>query len=184
MNAAAAPPTGPAHLHGCALEALGRGILITGPAASGKSLTALSLVDRGHRLVADDLVLITRQGRRLTLAPAAQGAALLAVRHLGVLNIRRLFGNTAATPAHDLHLVFQLVPNPGDGACWRPPWGSTRLLGLRRPCLALPAPADGRTALVIECAIRERLDRERGLKGETEMAGYRGQPSGGDGACD
>ncbi len=96
--------------HGVMMEIDGFGILIRGPAACGKSELALELVRRGHRLVADDTVVFFEVGDRLVGESAEIGRGLLAVRGLGILDLRLLFGADAVRTRASLDLLLDLKP--------------------------------------------------------------------------
>ncbi|HNW60071.1 MAG TPA: HPr(Ser) kinase/phosphatase [bacterium] len=81
------------NLHGALVDVYGVGVLITGDPAIGKSELALDLIERGHQLVADDQVLITRIGmNRLEGAPSGVLKHYMEIRGLGIIDIRRMFG--------------------------------------------------------------------------------------------
>src|SRR5260221_8534673 len=96
-------------LHGVCMDVLGLGVLITGDSGVGKSELALELISRGHGLVADDMVEISRIAVTTLEArcpPILKG--FLEVRGLGVLNIRTIFGDTAVRPKLFVRLNGQL----------------------------------------------------------------------------
>src|SRR3981189_3447126 len=101
--------------HGVFMDVLGLGVLITGESGVGKSELGLELISRGHGLVADDVVEISR-----IAANTLEGRCppmlkdFLEVRGLGLLNIRTIFGETAVRPKMRLKLVAHLAgPQPG-----------------------------------------------------------------------
>ena len=99
--------------HGVFMDVLGLGVMIIGESGVGKSELALELVSRGHGLVADDVVEISR-----IAADTLEGRCppllkdFLEVRGLGLLNIRTIFGETAVRPKMKLKLIAQLVKPP------------------------------------------------------------------------
>ncbi|MGB9670446.1 MAG: hypothetical protein ACP5OY_02115 [Halothiobacillaceae bacterium] len=134
------------------------GVLILGSAGIGKSELALDLVSRGHALVADDSPVLTQQadGRWLgrCLFPLQD---FLEVRGLGILNIRRLFGDRAICAEHPLDLVIRLEDAPS-----RPEdrlagaWRDYRLGGHAVPELPLTVRGGRNLALLVETAARLR----------------------------
>ncbi|MFC3886575.1 HPr(Ser) kinase/phosphatase [Bacillus songklensis] len=96
-------------MHGVLVDVYGIGVLITGKSGVGKSETALELVKRGHRLVADDCVEI-RQEDQDTLVGNAPGLIehLLEIRGLGIINVMTLFGAGAVRSYKRISLVINL----------------------------------------------------------------------------
>ena len=101
-------------VHGVSLEVLGTGILITGAAGIGKSELALELINRGHRLIADDITELTRMTADTIVLSCPEGLRdHLEVRGLGILNVRAMFGDNVVCNRRRLRLIIQLVPlNP------------------------------------------------------------------------
>src|SRR5215470_12942096 len=94
--------------HGVCMDVLGLGVLITGDSGAGKSELALELISRGHGLVADDVVEVSRIAASTLECRCPQMLKdFLEVRGLGVLNIRTIFGETAVRPKMNLRLVVQ-----------------------------------------------------------------------------
>src|SRR5690606_11044580 len=98
-----------ATIHGVLVDVYGVGILITGGSGIGKSETALELVKRGHRLIADDAVEIrqTADGRLIGTAPDLI-RHLLEIRGLGIINVMTLFGAGAVRDHKKISLVIRL----------------------------------------------------------------------------
>jgi HPr kinase/phosphorylase len=96
-------------VHGVLVDIYGVGVLITGKSGVGKSETALELVKRGHRLVADDCVEI-RQEDHDTLVGTSPGLIehLLEIRGLGIINVMTLFGAGAVRSNKKISLVISL----------------------------------------------------------------------------
>ena len=140
------------------------GVLITGGSGVGKSELALELISRGHRLIADDTPTLTR------VAPdILEGACpptlsdLLEVRGLGILNIRRMFGDSAIKRNKRVRLIIHLVKLEDIA-----PPAETRLQGMRDarvilgvsvPTIALPIAPGRNLAVLVECAVRDHVLR-------------------------
>lgn len=106
LDAALAPQT---LLHGTLVEVFGVGILIQGKSGVGKSETALELVERGHRLVADDAVrIVCRDGSRLYGFVSQTIEHHLEIRGLGIINISDLFGAGAVRADKRIDLIVNL----------------------------------------------------------------------------
>ncbi|AVX19724.1 MULTISPECIES: HPr(Ser) kinase/phosphatase [Carboxydocella] len=97
-----------ATIHGVLVDVHGVGVLITGESGIGKSETALELVKRGHRLVADDAVEVIKIGERLSGRAPEVVRHLLEIRGLGILDIRTLFGAGAVRIEQTIHMAIRL----------------------------------------------------------------------------
>lgn len=95
-------------MHGVFVDISGVGVLITGNSGVGKSEAALELVQRGHRLVADDSVEIKRLDNDLVAEAPEILSSHLEIRGLGILNIMKLFGAGAVKKDHPISLVIEL----------------------------------------------------------------------------
>ncbi|HZR68283.1 MAG TPA: HPr(Ser) kinase/phosphatase [Burkholderiales bacterium] len=175
--------------HGVFMDVLGLGVLITGDSGVGKSELALELVSRGHGLVADDVVDISRiaigtlEGR---CPPMLRD--FIEVRGLGVLNIRTIFGETAVRPKMNLKLIVQLQRPPQAGAePERLPLHelSEDILGVTVRKVVIPVAAGRNLAVLIEAAVRNYILQLRGIQSAAELierqnAEMRRQPPPGD----
>ncbi|WP_461201614.1 HPr(Ser) kinase/phosphatase [Anoxybacillus sp. TBDG-1] len=96
-------------VHGVLVDVYGVGVLITGKSGVGKSETALELVKRGHRLVADDCVEIRQEDENLLIGSAPELIEhLLEIRGLGIINVMTLFGAGAVRPHKRISLIIDL----------------------------------------------------------------------------
>lgn len=95
-------------LHGVLLDVLGVGVLVTGKSGIGKSETALDLVVKGHRLVADDIVRVRRQGKQVVGQSAGILGHHMEIRGLGILNIKDLFGISRVREQKLIELVVEM----------------------------------------------------------------------------
>jgi HPr kinase/phosphorylase len=152
------------HLHGVLLDVFGVGVLILGDSGIGKSECALDLIDRGHRLVADDVVEIKKMGEVLVGASPDLTRYHMELRGLGVLNIRDLYGVSSISLSKRLGLVILLER-------WEEGQEYDRLglrdelfliLGLEVPLLRMPVAPGRNIALLAEVAARNQLLREGG----------------------
>jgi HPr kinase/phosphorylase len=95
-------------LHGVLLDVLGIGVLLLGKSGIGKSETALDLVVRGHRLVADDVIRVRRHGAHLVGRGAGIIGHHMEIRGLGIINVKDLFGISAVRDTKKIELVVEL----------------------------------------------------------------------------
>ncbi|MCL6597228.1 HPr(Ser) kinase/phosphatase [Alicyclobacillus macrosporangiidus] len=150
-------------VHGVLVDVYGIGILITGSSGIGKSETALELIKRGHRLVADDAVII-RQVSDNTLVGSAPALLqyLLEIRGLGVLNAMTLFGAGAVRTHKKLAMVVHLEAWRDDVAYDRLGIDeqTVRILDTDLPSLTIPVRPGRNLAVIIEvAAMNHRLKR-------------------------
>jgi len=158
--------------HGVFVDVLGLGVLITGESGVGKSELALELISRGHGLVADDVVEISRiasktlEGRCPPLLKD-----FLEVRGLGVLNIRVIFGETAVRPKMNLKLIVRLAKSGQAAAAERLPLHELTedILGLPVREVVIPVAAGRNLAVLVEAAVRNYILQLRGYDGTQEF---------------
>jgi HPr kinase/phosphorylase len=160
--------------HGVFMDVLGLGVLITGESGVGKSELGLELISRGHGLVADDVVEISR-----IAAGTLEGRCppmlkdFLEVRGLGVLNIRTIFGETAVRRKMKLRLLAHLArPQPGGrDAAERLPLTeqSEEILGVTVRKVTVPVAAGRNLAVLVEAAVRNEILKLRGIDSTAEF---------------
>jgi HPr kinase/phosphorylase len=98
-------------LHGCMVDYRGIGVLITGKSGSGKSETAIGLLEKGAALVADDSVKICQIGGELSTSAKNFARGYLEMRGIGIINVANLYGLSAIRPEKRLDLVVTLKPD-------------------------------------------------------------------------
>lgn len=162
--------------HGVFMDVLGLGVLITGDSGVGKSELGLELISRGHGLVADDIVEISR-----IAAGALEGRCppllrdFLEVRGLGLLNIRTIFGETAVRPKMKLKLIAHLekpaLPGGAREASERLPLSelSEEILGVTVRKVGIPVAAGRNLAVLLEAAVRNYILQLRGIDSTAEF---------------
>jgi len=98
-----------APVHGAFVDVYGVGVLFIGRSAIGKSEVALDLIERGHRLVADDVVIVTRKGEGILIGSGTSMAPhFMEVRGLGLLDVRQMFGIRAIRFQKRVEIVVEL----------------------------------------------------------------------------
>ena len=160
-------------LHGVFMDVLGIGVMITGDSGVGKSELGLELITRGHGLIADDVVEVSRvapdvlEGRCPDLLKD-----FIEVRGLGLLNIRTVFGETACRRKMRLKLIAHLQrPTPGTGEMMRLPLDALteNVLGVSIRKVVLPVAAGRNLAVLLEAAVRATILLLRGIDSMDEF---------------
>ena len=157
--------------HGVCMDVLGLGVLITGDSGVGKSELALELISRGHGLVADDVVEVSRiAASTLECRCPPMLKDFLEVRGLGVLNIRTIFGETAVRPKMNLRLMVQL-DRSGATEAERLPLHeqSEDILGVSVRKVVIPVAAGRNLAVLLEAAVRNYILQLRGIHSTAEF---------------
>jgi HPr kinase/phosphorylase len=152
------------HMHSVLMDVFGLGVLITGESGIGKSECALDLIDRGHRLVADDVVEIKRVGDALVGASPDLTRYHMELRGLGVINIKDLYGVSSIRMSKRVELVVNLERWEAGKEYDRLGLQDERfmILGVAVPLLRMPVAPGRNTAILIAVAARNQLLKERG----------------------
>lgn len=151
-------------VHGVLMEVFGIGMLIQGPSGVGKSESALALIERGHRLVADDVVEISCVNGNVLLGKGNSPVTShhMEIRGLGIINITHLFGVGAVRDEKRVQIVIQLEE-------WDPKkeydrvggeTSSMEIMGVQVPRLIIPIRPGRNVSIIIEtAAMNERLKK-------------------------
>lgn len=105
-------PRSSLQLHGVLVRVDGTGVLLLGESGTGKSECALELISDGHQLVADDVVEVRRDGDRIVGTAPPLIRNLLAIRGLGIINVREVFGETAVESESRIDLCVEICDGP------------------------------------------------------------------------
>jgi len=160
-------------VHGVFVEVFGLGVLIKGKSWVGKSEAALELIERGHSLIADDLVEIRRiRGNHLEGKGAnAFFGHHMEIRGLGIINITHLFGVGSVRTSEQIQLVVNLEP-------WDPEKVYDRIgtielteeiLEVHVPCLVLPVKPGRNISILIETAAKNERLKQMGYYSAREF---------------
>lgn len=153
-------------LHGSLADVYGVGLLFVGRSGIGKSECVLDLVERGHRLVADDVVIITRRGIDVLIARGHElQAHHMEIRGIGIVDIRALFGIRAIRQQKRIEVVVQLV-DWNDGAQYDRTGLETEevdILGVKIPKVIVPLNAGKNITVISEVVAMNHLLKYSGV---------------------
>lgn len=166
--------------HGVLIEIYGEGVFITGESGVGKSETAIELVKRGHRLVADDAVEIRKVSNISLVGSSPDNIRhFLELRGIGIINARRLFGIGAVKMTEKIDLVVELEQ-----------WNSEKIydrmgvdtefvniLGVKIPSLTIPVKPGRNLAVILEVAAMNNRQKKMGYNAARELLNRLGMES-------
>ena len=137
-------------LHAGLVDVAGEGVLILGRSGIGKSETALELIRRGHRLIADDTVEVRRPFEHELIGRApGRMRYFMEVKGIGIVNLRLMYGVGSVKAASDLTMVVSLEPEAGSAPV---PPGTTEVLDVTLPHVTIPVRPGRNVAILIETA--------------------------------
>ena len=159
-------------IHGVVVEVYGEGMLITGDSGIGKSETALELIKRGHRLVADDAVEIRCVAKNQLIAAAPEMIRYyMEVRGIGGVDVRRLYGIGAVKPSGSIDLVVNLR-RWEDGADYDRmglDTEFTEILDVKIPSITLPVAPGRNLAVILELAAMNNRQKNSGFNAAHDL---------------
>lgn len=158
--------------HGVLVEVYSVGILITGDSGVGKSESALELVKRGHRLVADDVVDVRRVSERRLVGEAPEILRhLMEIRGVGIIDVANMFGIGAVLTSKSIDLVVHLenwqAGKEYDRLGLEEEY--TEILGVKVPSMLLPIQPGRNLAVVLEIAARNLRLKQQGFNAAREL---------------
>lgn len=159
-------------MHGVLVEVHGEGILITGESGLGKSETALELVRRGHRLVADDVVDIRRVADKTLIGAAPENIRyMMEIRGIGIIDIKNLFGIGAVKSVEkiDLEINLEMWDENREYERLGVDERYTDILGLEVPLLNMPVAPGRNLAIIIEAAAINNRQKRIGFNTAREL---------------
>ena len=169
LNVALAPMT---QLHGVLVEVYGEGILLLGESGVGKSETAMELVKRGHRLVADDAVEIKRVSNKSLVGSAPEIIRhFIELRGIGIVDVKRIFGMGSVKDTENIDLVINLE-NWQNGKAYDRlgiETEHTDILGIKVPSLTIPIKPGRNLAIIVEVAAMNQRQRKMGYNAAQEL---------------
>lgn len=159
-------------MHGVLVELYGEGVLILGDSGVGKSETAIELIKRGHRLIADDAVEISRVSDKTLVGTAPEIIRhFIELRGIGIVDVRRLFGMGAVKNTERVDLIVNLEQWEEGKMYDRLGMDTqyTEILGLRIPSLTIPVRPGRNLAVVLEVAAMNQRHKSMGFNAAKEL---------------
>lgn len=158
--------------HGVLVEVYGEGILLTGESGMGKSETAIELLKRGHRLIADDAVEIRRISGNTLVGTAPEVLRnFVELRGIGIINVAKLFGMGAVKAENEINLVVNIEPWNSQNVYDR--MGAevsfTEILGIKVPMNTIPVTPGRNLAVILEVAAMNNRQRKMGYNAALEL---------------
>ena len=158
--------------HGVLVEVYGEGCLLTGDSGVGKIETAIELIKRGHRLVADDAVEIRRTAQTTLYGQSPENIRhFIELRGIGIINARKLFGMGAIKLQEKIDMVINL--EQWDSAKVYDRMGLDneymKILGVEVPTLTIPVKPGRNLAVIIEVAAMNNRQKKMGYNAAREL---------------
>ena len=160
--------------HGVLMEIYGEGVLLIGDSGIGKSETAVELIKRGHRLIADDAVEIKRVGPTSIIGSAPVLIRnYIELRGIGIINVLNLFGAGSIKDSTHIDLVAKIIPWSNDLEITQDRLGIEDhyydLLGVKLPLNTIPVRPGRNLAVILEVAAMNNRQRRRGHNAAQEF---------------
>lgn len=158
--------------HGVLVEVYGEGILIVGDSGVGKSETAIELIKRGHRFIADDAVELRRVSAKTIVGTSPKLIRhYIELRGIGIVDVRRLFGMGAVKETEKVDLVVQFEPWESGKMYERLGMDEsyTEIMGLKIPCLTIPVKPGRNLAVILEIAAMNNRQKRMGYNTAKEF---------------
>lgn len=158
--------------HGVLVEVYGEGLLILGESGVGKSETAIELVKRGHRLIADDAVEIRKVSSRSLVGSAPENIRhFIELRGIGIINARRIFGIGAVNLTSKIDLIINLEQWKEDKVYDRMGLEeqTTTILDNKVPSVTIPVKPGRNLAVIIEVAAMNNRQKKMGYNAAQEL---------------
>ena len=158
--------------HGVLVEVYGEGILILGESGVGKSETAVELMKRGHRLVADDAVEIKRVSSKSLVGTSPEVIRhFIEMRGIGIVDVKKIFGMGAVKDTEKIDLIIHIEPWQKDKQYDRLGLTDnyTTILGIDVPSLTIPVRPGRNLAVIFEIAAMNNRQRRMGYNAAEEL---------------
>ena len=158
--------------HGVLVEVYGEGILLLGESGVGKSETAIELIKRGHRLVADDAVEIRKVSEKTLVGSSPENIRhFMELRGVGIINARRIFGMGSVKVTEKVDMVISLEQWDKSKVYDRMGMDDeyTDIMGIKVPSLTIPVKTGRNLAIIIEVAAMNNRQKRMGYNAAQEL---------------
>ena len=158
--------------HGVLVEVYGEGVLLLGDSGIGKSETAVELIKRGHRLIADDAVEIRRVSAKTLVGSSPDNIRhFIELRGIGIVNVRRMYGIGAVKNTEKINMAIQMEPwEQGKNYDRMGLEGETiNILGIEVPSITIPVSPGRNLAIIIESAAMNNRQKKMGYNAAQEL---------------
>ncbi len=158
--------------HGVFIEIYGEGILILGESGVGKSETAVELVKRGHRLIADDAVELRKVSDRTIVGTAPENIRyFIELRGVGIINMARMFGNGSVKESEKVDLVTELEPWDKSKQYSRTglETDTIDIMGIKLPYTVIPVMPGRNLAVILEAAAINNRQKKMGYNAARDL---------------
>ncbi len=158
--------------HGVLVEVYGEGVLLIGDSGVGKSETAIELIKRGHRLIADDAVEIRRVSNRTLVGSSPDNIRhFIELRGIGIINARRIFGMGAVKLTEKIDMVINMEPWDTEKVYDRIGMDNTytEIMGIHVPIMTIPVKPGRNLAIIIEVAAMNNRQKKMGYNAAQEL---------------
>lgn len=158
--------------HGVLVEVYGEGILLLGESGVGKSETAIELMKRGHRLIADDAVEIRKVSSKTLVGTAPENIRhFVELRGIGIINARRIFGMGAVKLTEKIDMIINLEQWDSDKIYDRMGLDNetTEILGINVTSTTIPIKPGRNLAIIIEIAAMNNRQKKMGYNAAQEL---------------
>ena len=158
--------------HGVLVEVYGEGLLITGDSGVGKSETAIELIKRGHRLIADDAVELKKVSSKTIVGSAPDLIRYyVELRGIGVVDVRRLFGMGSVKETEKIDMIINLEPWVQGKMYDRMGLETeyTDIMGIMIPSITIPVKPGRNLAVVLEIAAMNNRQKKMGYNTAEEL---------------
>ena len=158
--------------HGVLVEVYGEGILILGESGVGKSETAIELVKRGHRLIADDAVEIRKVSNKSLVGTAPSNIRhFIELRGIGIINVSRIFGAGAVKLTEKIDYIINIEPWDNEKVYDRMGLEerTTEILGINVPSITIPVKPGRNLAVIVEVAAMNNRQKKLGYNAAADL---------------